>query len=522
MSASLLRMVRNALTMMMGTLASRILGLAREIITAAFFGASRSLDAFYVAYTLANLARQLLAEGALSAAFVPVFAQALEKDGKKRASSLARQAMAVLLMAGGLVVVLGIIFSPWLVAIMAPGFDPDKAALAVSLTRWMFPYLLFVSIAALAMGVLNSMDCFFVPAVAPALANVAYIIVIMTYMGVRGLVWGVLLGGFLQMALQWFWSAKLDVSLIPEKPDRKDEDLRRMILLFLPYAAGLSLNQVNPIISRILGSYLQDGSISVLNYANRVIQLPLGLVVIAISQAVLPELSRCVLKGDDVFRDTVRDALRFSLFAILPITVGACLVASPVIHVLFYRGAFDNWAWLSTSSALTMYALGLPGMACSTVLMRALYAKSLPRCAVIVTLTSVISNLILSLILMKPLGFSGLALAVSIAFTLSSIVGLVLLDRYSGGSVGVFDISWVGKMSISLAAMAGGIWGSIVFFPYPDTCSMWLRASWLLVVTIIGATFYSTASYLLRCPEWNWLLNAVKRKKTDKKDGNYE
>ncbi|MDD4705215.1 MAG: lipid II flippase MurJ, partial [Synergistaceae bacterium] len=169
-------MVRHAMRMMVGTLASRILGLVREMLTAALFGATRQLDAFYVAYTLANLSRQLLAEGALSASFVPVFSRTLENKGKDSAQSLARQALSVLLLGGALVVTVGIIFAPVFVGIMAPGFAAEERALAISLTRIMFPFLLFVSVGALAMGVLNSMGSFFVPAVAPALSNLAYIL----------------------------------------------------------------------------------------------------------------------------------------------------------------------------------------------------------------------------------------------------------------------------------------------------------------------------------------------------------
>ncbi|NLO56240.1 MAG: murein biosynthesis integral membrane protein MurJ, partial [Thermovirga sp.] len=176
MSSTGSRMVRHSLRMMAGTFLSRILGLAREVLTAAFFGATRQLDAFLVAYTLANLSRRLLAEGALSAAFVPEFSRTLEKDGLESARGLARQILAVLLAATGIVTLAGILAAPLLVRVMAPGFGVEGTRLAVSLTRLMFPFLVFISIAALAMGVLNSLDCFFVPAIAPALSNAVFIL----------------------------------------------------------------------------------------------------------------------------------------------------------------------------------------------------------------------------------------------------------------------------------------------------------------------------------------------------------
>ncbi len=517
MSSSLSRMVRNALTMMIGTLTSRVLGLAREIITAALFGASRSLDAFYVAYTLSNLARQLLAEGALSAAFVPVFTQAMEKSGRDRGRALAQQAVTVLLVSCFVVVVLGIVMSPWLVCLMAPGFDSDKAALAVSLNRWMFPYLLLVSVAALAMGVLNSLDRFFVPAVAPALSNVAYIMVVLlgaSRMGVWSLVWAVLLGGLLQMALQVGVAHRESISLIPSLPDRKDQDLRRMVTLFIPYAAGLSLNQINPIIGRVLGSFLQDGAISVLNYANRVIQLPLGLVVIAISQAVLPELARCLLRGEDAFVQTVRDSVRFALFAILPITLGACLVASPVIHLLFYRGAFDMWAWKATAQAMTMYALGLPGMACTTVVMRALYARKLPKQAMVVTASSVVATLGFSLALLHPMGFAGLALASSLAFSCSAAVGVILLSRKLGCPIGIFQSSWILRMVCALGILCLGLVTVTHLYPYPVYSALGMRSLWLLIFAAVGALVYLGAAMLMRFPELVWIRDACRKKDT--------
>ncbi len=514
-------MVRNALIMMIGTFASRVLGLVREIITAAIFGASRSLDAFYVAYTLANLARQLLAEGALSAAFVPIFARALDECGIDRARSLARQASGVLIGACFFVILLGIMVSPWLVTLMAPGFDGEKTALAVRLTRWLFPYLMLVSIAALAMGVLNSMDRFFVPAVAPALSNLAYIIVALVWAS-RGdvgyLVMAVIIGGILQMALQLFASYREGVSLMPCLPKRDDSELRKMIVLFLPYAAGLSLNQINPVISRVMGSFLEDGTISVLTYANRVIQLPLGLIVIAISQAVLPELSRCALEGQDVFRDTVRDSVRFALFAILPITLGACMVSGPVINVLFFRGAFDSWAWEATSEALFMYALGLPGMACSTVIMRALYAKGLSRAAVIVTSSSVALNLVFSFVLMNLMGLSGLALAPSVAFSLSAALGLYLLGLSSSGTVTLLDRLWIGKMGISATTLFFSVRIFMLYLPFPESSSLAARSGWIGLIFFLGMGSYGLITYGLKCREWMWIKNALKG--DDKKGGN--
>ena len=515
MANSTSTMVRHALFMMAGTLASRVLGLAREIITAAWFGASGLLDAFNVAFTLANLARQLLAEGALSASFVPVFSRVLSARGREPAEGLARQAFAVLLVAGIAAAAGGAALSPLLVKIMAPGFDPVKADLAVSMTRWLFPFLLFVSLGALAMGVLNSMGSFLVPALAPALSNLVYIILVVllaSTWGVWGLVAAVLAGGAFQFLLQWLWAFRKGITLLPSKPSRRDPELRSMLTLFLPYAAGLSLNQINPVLSRMLASFLQEGSISVLNYANRVIQLPLGLFVIAISQAVLPQLSRCPADRTDEFREIMRDALRFALFVVLPVTAATILLSGEMVHLLFVRGAFDEWAWKGTSLSQAMYAVGLPGMACSTVVLRGLYARGMARGALWVTSSSVAATALFSLLLMGPFSFGGLALATSIAFTLSGLVGLRILSRGLGMKIDIFTLSWSGKMAASLFLLTTLIIGYQRILPYPVSASLSLRIGWFLGIFSLAAGGYGTLTMILGFSEWKWITGAFLRK----------
>lgn len=514
MTSSGSRMVRHSMRMMAGTFLSRVLGLAREVITAAFFGATRQMDAFLVAYTLANLARRLLAEGALSAAFVPEFTRVLESGGRKEAESLARQTLSVLLVAAGAVTVLGILGAPLLVRIMAPGFGAEGFSVAVDMTRLMFPFLLFISVAALAMGVLNSLDCFFVPAIAPALSNVIYIAllaIVALRWGIWSLGYAVLLGGIAQMVLQWGWTAKLGMTLIPAMPRRGNAALVRSMKLFLPYAAGLSLNQLIPLVSRMLGSFLDEGAISVLNYADRILQLPLGLFVIAISQAILPLLSRQILAGEEDFSIGVRDAIRFGLFIVLPVAMGMAFFSDEIVHLLFFRGAFGEWAWRSTSGALAMYSLGLPGMACSTILLRALYARGLPREAMMVTAFSVIANIGFSILLIKPLAINGLALASSLAFTGTAFVAWSLLPRFKGGE-DVLDLKWSVPVLAGLAVMGAFLATLKYLFAYPPDGSILARASWILLPVILGAAVYGFTTWKAGSPEWEWIREAVTRK----------
>lgn len=507
------RMVRHAMLMMAGTLVSRVLGLVREVVVAAFFGATRSLDAFNVAYTLANLARQLLAEGALSAAFVPVFSRAL-LEGRERALSLGRQAMTVLIAASGLIVFLGIWGAPLLTRLMAPGFDAEAMELTTALTRWMFPFLLLISLAALTMGALNSLGSFFIPALAPAFSNLTFIVTAPFFVarwGVHGLTLSVLCGGAMHFLSQWLWGWHIGAALTPSRPDLRDPDLRKMMALFLPYAAGLSLNQVNPVISRMLGSFLEEGSISVLNYANRVLQLPLGLFVIAISQAVLPQLARS--RSSEDFTETLRHALRFALFIVLPASVGLILISRPFVHLIFVRGAFDERAWGATSVCLSLGMLGLPGMACSTVVMRGLYALSMPRAAFTTTLFSVSSTVMLSLALMFPMGYAGLALAPSIAFTLSSLLGARYVRRKLDRPLGILTPGWVLKIAVPLVLMGLSITAFRVLLPYRAQGALGTRALWCLGTVLLSASIYIVATMALRCEEWHWIREAVSRKR---------
>lgn len=508
-------MVNRAFRMMLGTLASRVLGLLREILTAGFFGATRSLDAFYVSYTLANLARQLLAEGALSASFVPVFSRVHRRDGEAASACLARQVMTILIAACAAVIALGIAASPILVRVIAPGFDAPLYSLAVSLTRAMFPFLLIVSVGALAMGVLNSIGSFFVPAVAPAVSNLVYIIILAAMhrrLSVWTLVAAVLAGGACNMIVQWLWSARSGVLLLPAKPRLDQPDLRETVTLFLPYAAGLSLNQINPIVSRMLGSFLEGGVISVLNYADRIIQLPLGLFVIAISQAVLPMLSRVDREDTEAFQAFIRDALRFNLFVVLPAAVGLFLLASPIVHVLLVRGAFGEWAWMATSGALACYAAGLPGIACNTVIMRALYARSLPRAAVSVTIFTVCANLLAGVLLMRSFSYRGLALGASCAFTGAAFFGAWLLSRNLDRKIHLFELFWIMRQLFACCVITGCILLFKAMLPYPAQAPGFTRLGWLFVVVVFSILSYTVTTLLLRCPEWAWIRGALRRK----------
>jgi putative peptidoglycan lipid II flippase len=337
----------------------------------------------------------------------------------------------------------------------------------------------------------------------------------------------VLIGGLANLLSQWHWSKKMGAALIPEKPDLADPNLKNMMRLFIPYSIGLSLNQVNPILSRMFASFLEEGAISILNYANRIIQLPLGLFVIAVSQAILPQLSLISKSNTQEFRDTLRDALRFVLFIVLPVTVISYICSDEIVHLLFVRGAFGESAWIATSVALKMSILGLPGMACSTVVMRGLYALGLAKGAFYNTLISVVCTLISSLILLVPFGLAGLAIAPSIAFTIASIAGIFEIskelsrnerehERHSiPASIKLFQRGWVIKIILCLVALAVFTIFLQRIFIYDRNSAITYRALSVFSILTSGVLMYALITYLLKFDEWHWLRGAIRINKKD-------
>ena len=521
------QMIGGASFMMLGTLISRVLGLMREMTVAAFFGATWQLDAFFVAYTLANMVRQLLAEGALSASFVPVFARLLQHDGRDKAAKLAKQALTVILLASGTVALLGILGAPIFVKFIAPGFTGETKTVAITMTRYMFPFIMLISVAALAMGVLNSLNSFFIPAIAPALSNFVFILFLYFtrhHLTIYHLAAAVLLGGFAQMSLQVIYSAKKKFPFVPAIPGRDNDDLKTMMTLFLPYAAGLSLNQLNPIIDRILGSFLHAGSISILNYADRVLQLPLGIFVIAISQAVLPLLSKIDPSDKTVFRDFVRDALRFNLFVILPVAILFMLLAFPIVHILFCHGAFTLDNARATAGALSIYALGLPAMSCVAITMRAIYAIRLPKVAVKSTAITVVTNLVWGIIFARFCGLYGLAISTFLAFTASAIYVAFALRKNLGVKLNILTKDYLLRQLLSLVIMVTIAAIFAYFIPFNVDASISIRIVWLCAAGLISVATYTLITLILKFEEWEILLSMLGkgRSRQNKGDDSYD
>jgi putative peptidoglycan lipid II flippase len=429
-------LLRSVATVGSYTLLSRIFGFVRDILTAAILGAGPVADAFFVAQRLPNLFRSLFAEGAFSAAFVPLFAGTMAEHGKEAARIFAEDALAVLLAALLGFVLLGEIFMPAVMEVIAPGFseDPSKFALAVELARITFPYLLFIALVALQGGVLNSVDRFAAAAATPILLNLFLIaaLLMMDRFGWhdgRALAWAVTAAGLAQFLWLMFSCARAGLALRLPLP-RLTPGVKRTLAIMAPGTVGAGVTQLNLLISTALASLLPSGSVSYLYYADRLNQLPLGVVGIAVGTAILPPLSRQIRLGhvtDAVV--TQNRGLELALLLTLPAAVALALLATPILSVLFQRGAFGAADTAATAAALSAYAAGLPAFVLIRVLAPAFFARHDTATPVKIAIGTMAANLGLTLVLMQFLAHVGIALATTIAGWINALTLLLLLIR---------------------------------------------------------------------------------------------
>ena len=418
-------------------MASRLLGLARDQLLASLFGAGNAMDAFNVAFRIPNLVRDLFAEGAMSAAFVPVFMRQLATGDQPSAWRLANNVINALLVVTGLLVVLGIVFAGPLVGAFAADYAqvPGKLALTVTLTRIMLPFLTLVAVAAALMGMLNSLHRFFVPALAPAMFNVAMIacaLLLVPLMlrfgwpGITAIAIGTLLGGLAQIGLQWPLLRREGFTYRPVL-DWKQEGLRRVLILMGPGTIGLAATQVNVFVNTVLATSEGTGAVSWLNYAFRLMYLPTGLFGISIATATLPAVSRYAARDDHAgVRSTLAEGLSLMFVMNIPATVGLIVLAHPIVRVIFERRAFLPSDTAATAAALQCYAVGLIGYSVVRIASPTFYALGDSRTPVLISIASVLSNVALNVLLARVLGYRGLALGTSIA-SIFNAAGLLWL-----------------------------------------------------------------------------------------------
>ncbi|HXA72415.1 MAG TPA: murein biosynthesis integral membrane protein MurJ [Stellaceae bacterium] len=429
-------LLRSAATVGLLTLMSRVLGFVRDMLTAAFLGAGPVTDAFFVAQRLPNLFRSLFAEGAFNVAFVPLFAGAVATEGQAAARRFAEDALALLVTALFLFVVAAEVFAPAFVRVLAPGFadEPEKFALTVALARVTFPYLLYISLASLQSGVLNSVERFAAAAATPLLLNAFLIGAMLLVRPVNGyvLAWAITASGFAQFT--WLmvscWRAGLPLAM--PWPPRLTPAVKQLLRLMLPGTFGAGVTQLNLVVSTAIASLLPTGAVSYLYYADRLNQLPLGVVGIAVSTAILPALSRQVRTGDELGAQASQNrGLELALLLTLPAAVGLGLLAHPILETLFQRGAFDAAATAATAPALTAYAAGLPAFVLIKILAPGFFARhdtgTPVKIAALAMAVNAAGTVLLGFVL--PWAHVGIAIAGSIAGWVNALALMTVLHR---------------------------------------------------------------------------------------------
>ena len=494
-----------------GTAISRVLGLVREQVFAALFGASRSTDAFNAAFRIPNLLRDLFAETALSQAFVPVLTDEKRK-GKEAENLLASNIFNTLLVVTGAVAIVGIMFSPQLANIIAVGFSkyPDKLALTGKLTAIMFPFLLFVALAAWAMSYLNTEGSFFAPSLAPAFFNVFSIVVPLGMFGyytsrggdpIYGAAIGVAAGGLIQFAVQ--------LPRLSQKGFRyklylnfRDPEFRRVMALFVPVAIGLAGSRINFAVNTVLVSYLRDGSMTWLNYAFRIMHLPLGLFGVAVGTVTLPTLSRLVNENNlPAIRETMSDSLKMVFFLTIPTSVVIAFLSNPVTSVIYQHGRFTALDTEAVAQALVLYIVGIPFISALRNVAAVFYAYKDARTPMYASFASIGINVILNVTLMRVMGF----LAFPLSMTVAAIANIAILFLLVPRRIGHVDFGPMAKyfLTLAAAAVAGGLAGWLIdrFLFQPLGSTFWIRLGSVVVSGGAGLSLFYSLCLLLRVTE---------------------
>lgn len=490
------------------TLLSRIFGFLRDVVIAGYFGAGLGSDAFFVAFRIPNLLRRLFAEGSLSIAFIPVFTEYLTNKGKDEAFKLAGSAILLLSIILTILALVGILLSPLIVRIIAPGFagSPEKLSLTITLTRIMFPYIFFIGMVALCMGILNVLGHFAAPALAPVFLNLAMIggvFFISPHLSepITGLAIGVIIGGILQLLLQIPFIIRKGV-FFWKKTRIYHAGLKKVGLLMLPTIFGAAVYQINILVGTLLASLLPEGSVSYLYYADRLVQFPLGIFAIAMATAVLPSLSRQAAAEDFTgVRETFAHAMNLVFFITIPSMVGLIILREPIISLLFKRGAFDAETTRLTAVALLYYGMGLWAFSAVRIVVSTFYALQDTKTPVRMAVVSVIANIILGVLLMGPMGHGGLALSTSLA----SMLNLVLLIRALRVTLGSLELKSIKesvcKTLVSSVMMGAVVWAVSVYIIRSGDGTLSSLLFGLMGSIIIGFLFYGAFSFLIKSPE---------------------
>ena len=479
------------------TMVSRVLGYVRDFLIARIFGASLATDAFFVAFKIPNLLRRMFAEGAFSQAFVPVLSAFKNKNSPDDTRRLIDSVSTLLFLALVVVAALGMAAAPLIVYVTAPGFaaDPEKYALTVTMLRITFPYIAFISLVALAAGVLNTWNRFSVPAITPALLNVAFILGALLFADrfdppVLVLAWAVFVGGALQLVFQVPFLLKL--GLLPRwRLDLSHPGVRRVLFLMAPAAFGVSVSQISLLINQVFASFLATGSVSWLYYADRLMELPAGVLGVALGTILLPSLSKYHADANQAEYQRLLDwGLRLTVLLAVPAAAALAVLALPLIAALFHYGRFAaEDAWM-TRQALVAYSVGLIGMILVKILAPGFYARQNVVTPVKIGIATLFATQAMNLVFIGPLKHAGLALAIGLGACLNAFLLFSILRKHKIYAPQPGWLAFTLKIAASVAFMA------VVLFTTMGEDGWWLAAPGLhKLAAILGLVALGAAAY---------------------------
>lgn len=498
------RLAKSAGTVGLAVMTSRILGLVRDQVMAGFFGTGMAHDAFNIAMRVPSLVRDLFAEGAMSAAFVPTFTRYWKTEGKDAAFRLGNLVLNGLLVVTTVLVIAGMVFAAPLLSLLPDDFSGpdarDKFALTVHLTRIVLPFLTLVAVAVAMGGMLNSLRRFFVPALSPAIYNVGMLLSALALIPVCDLLgWnriyaiavGTLIGGLGQIVVQ--------IPLLHREGFRyrpivsfTDPGMREILLLMGPATLGLAASQVNIVVNTVLAVGEGDGAVTALALAFRLMYLPIGLFGVSVATAALPEIARQVNAGElDKVRRTISSSLRMMLMMSVPATVGLMVLASPIVELIFERGAFDATSTQMTALALLGYAPGLIGYSAVKIASPTFYAMKEARTPVLISMATIALNLVLNLVLVRWYSFQGLAIGTAVAALFNATCLFFVLSRRIDGLDGRRVLIATGKILIASLAMGAAAWFTENWLndvlPSFTSLAGWLAVTTRAAIRVFGA-----------------------------------
>jgi len=482
------------------TLLSRVLGLARDILVASYFGARA--DAFFVAFKIPNFFRRLFAEGAFSVAFVPVLSEykVQEKDVKALVKAVSGTLLAII----GPFTILAVAAAPLLTWVFAPGFasNPEKFVLTSELLRITFPYLLLISLTAFYGSVLNTYGNFAIPAVTPVLLNLCLILATYYFTPwfdepLMALAWGVMLAGITQLGFQLPFVMKLGLLAMP-KPAFADSGVKRILVLMVPALFGVSVSQINLLLDVLLASFLESGSVSWLYYSDRLAQLPLGIFAIAIAVVILPSLSqKHAGKNQQQFSETLDWGLRMVLLIGLPSALALVLLATPLMATIFYRGEITAYDVQNMSYSLMAYGAGLLAFMLIKVLAPGFYARQDTKTPVKIGIRAMVANMIFNLPLVLLLAHTGLALATTLSAYLNALWLFFGLRKAGFYQAQAGWGKWIARIVIANSVMVAVILAINPAIGQWMVFSEWQRAMWMLALVSAGAGSYGLSLILM-------------------------